>query len=85
MRRHLTVAAAGSTMLALALPSAGHAQPYPSRPIRFVVPFGVGGPGDAIGRLIGRQLSERMGQPVVVDNRAGATTIIGTETLARPR
>ncbi len=83
MSMQRTVLAAGSTALVLALSATAHAQSYPSKPIRFVVPFGVGGPGDAIGRLIGKELAERMGQPVVVDNRAGATTIIGTETVAR--
>lgn len=56
---------------------------YPTKPIRLVVPFGVGGPGDAIGRMLGRQLTEHLGQPVVIDNRSGATTIIGTELVAK--
>ena len=56
------------------LPVMALAQTYPHKPLRFVVPFGVGGPGDAIGRMIGRQLTESLGQPVVIDNRSGATT-----------
>lgn len=63
--------------------SAAAAQTYPTKPIRLIVPFGVGGPGDAIGRLLGRQLTESLGQPVVIDNRSGATTIIGTELAAK--
>ena len=70
-------------LLAGMLPAIALAQTYPHKPIRFVVPFGVGGPGDAIGRMIGRQLTESLGQPVVIDNRSGATTIIGTELTAR--
>ncbi len=58
-------------------------QAYPTKPIRLIVPFGVGGPGDTIGRLLGRQLTESLGQPVVIDNRSGATTIIGTELAAK--
>lgn len=65
------------------LPNVAAAQAYPHKPIRFVVPFGVGGPGDTIGRMIGRQLSNSLGQPVVIDNRSGATTIIGTELTAK--
>ena len=65
------------------LPAMALAQAYPHKPLRFVVPFGVGGPGDAIGRMIGRQLTESLGQPVVIDNRSGATTIIGTELTAK--
>lgn len=59
------------------------AQAYPTKPIRFIVPYGPGGPGDTIGRMIGRKLTESFGQPVVIDNRSGATTIIGTEMAAR--
>ena len=76
---HLAVIA----MLSAMLPAMVIAQTYPHKPIRFVVPFGVGGPGDAIGRMIGRQLTESLGQPVVIDNRSGATTIIGTELTAK--
>jgi tripartite-type tricarboxylate transporter receptor subunit TctC len=74
------------TLSAVALLTAGvpaAAQTYPTKPIRFIVPFGPGGPGDIIGRMIGKKLTESMGQPVVVDNRSGATTIIGTEIAAR--
>ena len=70
-------------LLAAMLPAMATAQTYPHKPIRFVVPFGVGGPGDTIGRMIGRQLTESLGQPVVIDNRSGATTIIGTELTAK--
>ena len=70
-------------LLIATLPSVATAQAYPHKPIRFVVPFGAGGPGDAIGRMIGRQLTESLGQPVVIDNRSGATTIIGTEIAAK--
>ena len=68
---------AGTAGVALA------ADRYPSKPIRFIVPFGVGGPGDAIGRMVGQKLSEGLGQTVVIDNRSGASTIIGTEVVAR--
>ena len=69
--------------MVLALPGAVAAQAYPHKPIRLIVPFGAGGPGDAIGRMLGRQLSESLGQPVVIDNRSGATTLIGTELVAK--
>ena len=69
--------------LLLCLSSGAQAQGYPHKPIRFIVPYGVGGPGDTIGRLLGKQLTESLGQPVVIDNRSGATTIIGTELTAK--
>lgn len=73
------VAAALATMTA----HSAAAPAYPTKPVRFIVPFGVGGPGDAIGRMIGKKLTESLGQSVVIDNRAGATTIIGTEMAAQ--
>ena len=59
------------------------AQDYPSRPIRLIVPFGPGGGSDYVGRLVGQKLSEQMGQQVVVDNRPGAASLVGTEIVAR--
>jgi tripartite-type tricarboxylate transporter receptor subunit TctC len=56
---------------------------YPSKPIRWIVPFPAGGVGDPLARVVGPHLSERFKQPVVVDNRPGAFGIIGMETAAR--
>jgi tripartite-type tricarboxylate transporter receptor subunit TctC len=84
--RRLSIAAA---LCALAAGAAGAAQQermvkdYPSRPLRFIVPYGPGGPTDIMSRVVGQQLSEHWGKPVVIDNRAGATGNIGTALVAR--
>ena len=56
---------------------------YPSKPIRFIVPYAPGGPTDILARLLGQKFTERWGQPVVVDNRAGANGNIAAEMLAK--
>jgi tripartite-type tricarboxylate transporter receptor subunit TctC len=70
--------------LALAIfASAAAAQGYPAKPIRLVIPFPPGGSNDIVGRMIAAQLSERLGQQVIVDNRPGAGGTIGTGVVAK--
>jgi len=59
------------------------AQQYPAKPVRMVVPFPAGGPTDIVGRTIGQKLNDTLGQPVIIDNRAGAGGVIGTEHVAK--
>lgn len=79
--------AAGAALLSVVASgfaaSVAQAQAYPSKPIRIVVPTGAGGITDIVARVVGARLSERVGQPVMIDNRPGASGIIGTEVAAR--
>src|SRR5262249_17507671 len=71
---------------AAALPSVSRisrAQAYPSRPRRVIVGYPPGGTADVVARLVGQQLSERLGQPFVVENRPGAGTNIATEAVVK--
>lgn len=72
-----------ATMLACLVLGTAAAQNYPVKPIRIVVPFAPGGPNDILARLIGQKLTESWGQQVIVENRPGGGTVIGTEVVAK--
>jgi tripartite-type tricarboxylate transporter receptor subunit TctC len=74
---------AGGLALATALPLPALAQAFPDRPIKLIVPLAPGGGGDIVGRLVATRLSQVLGQSVVVENRAGGATVIGTDLVAR--
>ena len=67
----------------LLVAATAQAQIYPSRVVRLVVPFAAGGSTDIVGRTVGQKLNEIWGQPVVVDNRPGGSTVIGTDVVAK--
>jgi tripartite-type tricarboxylate transporter receptor subunit TctC len=69
--------------LAVWQPTPASAQTYPSRPVKFVVAYPPGGAADILARLIGQRLSERLAQPVVIENKPGAGTAIGTDMVAK--
>ena len=83
-RRTFTkVAAIALSGLGLLAGSAALAQAYPSKPIRMIVPFPAGGTTDIVARIVAQRMSESMGQPVLVENRAGAGGAIGADLVAK--
>jgi len=83
MRKGIGKPLACATAVALCLAGAAHAQTWPVKTVRIIVPFGPGGGTDIQGRLLGKKFYETMGQTFVVDNRSGAGGMIGTEIAAR--
>jgi tripartite-type tricarboxylate transporter receptor subunit TctC len=81
-RRRL-LSLAGACAIVPSAVTFGRAESYPTRPIHFVVGFPVGGPNDILARLVGQWLSERLGQPVIVENRPGASGNLATEAVVR--
>ncbi len=80
-RKFLRLAASAAAIPAL--PRVASAVDYPTRPVRLIAPFPPGGVVDLFARLLGQPLSERLGQPVVIENRAGAGGNVGTEVAVR--
>jgi len=80
MSRSIVIAACA---LAFGFATPASAQDFPNRPIRIIVPFGPGGGGDIVGRIFGQALQEKLGQPVVVENKPGAAGTLGNEVVAR--
>jgi tripartite-type tricarboxylate transporter receptor subunit TctC len=70
-------------LLAVVIPLAAEAQEWPSRPLRFIVPFPAGGSTDVAARLIGEHLSRTLGQQIVVENKSGASGVVGAEFAAK--
>src|SRR5437899_5529542 len=80
-RQFLHLAANAGVLLAFSRKA--RAQSYPSRPVHWIVGFPPGGGADIVARIIGQWLSERLGQPVIIENRPGANTNIATEAVVR--
>jgi tripartite-type tricarboxylate transporter receptor subunit TctC len=80
-RQFLSLATGGAALSVL--PGVATALDYPRRPVRLILSFPAGGPNDVVGRLLGQCLSERLGQPFIIENRSGAGGTVGTEVVVR--
>ncbi len=82
-RTVLAIALAGLVTATLGLPTPARAADYPAKPIRFIVPYAAGGTTDLVARTVGQRVAEKLGQPVVIENRPGAGGNIGMEAVAK--
>ena len=82
-RRRIMGALAGSAALAANGWRPAHAQTYPTKPVRWIVPYPAGGGSDFLARTVGAQLEKQLGQPIIIENRPGAATMIGAEAVAK--
>ena len=83
MKRRDFLSATGAGALAVALPQHAFAQTYPNKPLKFIVGFAPGGATDVVGRLMAKKLGDALGQPVIIENKAGGSSNIGAEAVAR--
>ncbi len=83
LRRSARIAVAAWLAAGSVLAAPAASQTYPTKPVRLVVPFSPGGTNDVLARIVGEKLTERLGQPFIVDNRAGANTVLGSDIVAR--
>jgi tripartite-type tricarboxylate transporter receptor subunit TctC len=83
MNRRIVAGAACLVTTVLAAAAPARAQDYPSQPIRMIVPFGPGGGSDIVARIIAQRMQEKLGQPVVIENKPGAGGTLGNELVAR--
>ena len=82
-RRTITKLVALTLLAGVGCVGVAQAQTYPTKPVTLVVPYPAGGANDMLGRLIGQKLSEGLGQPVIIDNKPGAGTLIGANIVAK--
>ena len=81
--KRVNTAALTAAVLLFVVVAGVSAQNYPSRPVRFIVPYAAGGAGDIFARVLGQKMGEAMGQQFIIDNRPGANGIIGTDMVAK--
>jgi tripartite-type tricarboxylate transporter receptor subunit TctC len=82
MRRLILTLAAALTVAAMAASLPAAAQQYPNQTVKIIIPFGPGGGSDIVGRIIGQRMQEKLGQPIVIENRPGAGGLLGNEAIA---
>ncbi len=83
MKRRDFLSATGAGAVVASLPQTAFAQAYPNKPIKFVVGFAPGGATDVVGRLMAKKIGDALGQPIIIENRAGGSSNIGAEAVVR--